>query len=31
MIEIILIIGIIGNILGGGFIRLGGGRGKRKL
>lgn len=31
MIEIIIIIGIIGNILGGGFIRLGGGRGKRRL
>jgi len=31
MIKILLLIGIIGNMLGGGFIRLGGGRGKRKL
>lgn len=31
MVEIIIIAGIIGNILCGGFIRLGGGRGKRKL
>lgn len=31
MLELIIIIGIVGNILGGGFIRLGGGRGKRKL